>query len=261
MGLVDQARWGAYSSQVFPKGLDLNRCIIPMDPGTFRANPSASFRAGSIVTRENPTGLVNIATGSDCFGVSKWNKGSGSTTIIVDQAIVLNGTTATALQLGILAGQTISNVAVRSAPDMGGTLYSGSTDYTAVLSGSGPPSIARIGGTTISDGATVYVTFQVPLNTAALNVDGREFHMDGVDDVGNQDDFCTVIIGASVLFTMEWVARTYALSGANMNLYCSGAGQFTNDTTGSPDFLGHVFQLPRADDRYMGVRLGGIPVA
>lgn len=257
MGLVDQARWGAYTNQVYPKGLDLGRCQIDQELGVYRANPTATFRAGSIVTRESPTGLIASATGADTFGVSKWNKGTGGMTIIVDQAIVLNGTTATALSLGLLGGP-ISNVAVRSALDMGGTLYTVTTDYTANLSNA---TITRVALGAITDGQTVYVTFQAVLTTAALNVDGREFHMDGLDDVGNQDDFCTVIQGHSIIFTMEWVGRTYALTGANSNLYCSAGGQFTNDSSGSPDFMGHCFQLPRASDRYMGVRMNGIAVA
>lgn len=255
MGIVDQARWGAYSSQVFPKGLDLGRCDIHTELGTYRANPNASFRAGSLTTRENPTGLINAATGADVFGVSKWCKGSAGITVIVDQAIVLNGTTAANLTLGVLGGP-ISNVAVRSAPDMAGTLYTVTTDYTVNASNA---QITRVALGAILDGQTVYVTFQVPLNTRALQFEGQEFHMSGLDDVGNQDDFCTIITGPSILFTVEWVPGTYALTGANMNLYCSTGGQFWNTVSG--DFQGHVFQLPTSVDRWMGVRTGGVPVA
>lgn len=254
MGIVDQARWGAYTNQVYPKGLDLGRCVIDQELGTYRANPNAAFRAGSIVTRENPTGLVNAATGADTLGVSKWNKGSAGITVIVDQAIVLNGTTPTNLTLGNLGGP-VSNVAVRLAPDMGGALFTVATDYTV---NAGNAQITRVALGGITDGQTVYVTFQVPLNARALQFDGQEFHMNGVDDVGNQDDFCTVIQGHSILFTVEWVPGTWALTGAAMNAYCSAGGQFSNTISG--DFMGHCFQLPTSVDRWMGVRVGGVPV-
>jgi hypothetical protein len=241
----------AFTGQVFKKGLDLGRSTIGRDLGVYTADANATIRAGQLVSR-NATGAVIAATGADVFGVGKWNKQQFGVSVNVDEAIVLNGTTPTNLRRG-----NISNVAVRSAPNMGGTLFTGAGgDYNANLTNG---TIARDATTTIGDGDTVYVTYTYALTDADFDFDGRVFHNLGSNDVSNQDNRITVITDWSLLFNMEWdTSRTYALTGANSNLFCSTEGKFTNAS--GTDFVGKVFQLPTAQDQYMGMTVSGIPV-
>jgi len=71
---------------------------------------------------------------------------------VLGEAIVLNGTTPTNL-----AFSNLSNVAnVNSAPDVQGTDFAETTDYTVDLV---LGTVTRVGGGAIGDGATVYVTY------------------------------------------------------------------------------------------------------
>jgi hypothetical protein len=63
----------------------------------------------------------------------------------------------------------------------------------------------------------------------------------------------------------DTIRQDYALTGAGKNLYCGGGvtpalkGLFTTDSA-EGEFVGHVIQVPTADDPFLGVRLGGDPV-
>jgi len=247
----------AFDAQIFKKGLDLKRSIFSRSLGTEVAGPAADFRPGQIVTRD-ASGYIQPCTGLYSYGVAKWGKTQLGNSLTVDKEMVLTGTTAISLGRG-----SVSNVTVRAAPDMGGALYVGAgTDYTVVaLAGT----VARAGGSAITDGQTVYVTF-----TYALTAD--DFLTDGTHWFGNEADRATfnagrvaVITDWSRLFTVEWATGkgvteglTYALTGAPSNLYCNADGRFSNDPVG--DLVGRCYQLPTNDDPFMGVTYHGNPV-
>ncbi|APU88874.1 hypothetical protein Rctr197k_048 [Virus Rctr197k] len=253
----------AFDGQIVKKGLDLNRSIIHRDLGTEVVNPTAQVRAGQLVTRD-ATGYIAQATGTMVYGVAKWGSAPFGVGVVTDLPMVLNGTTATATGYA-----NISNVTVRSAPDMGGTLYVGAgTDYNAVAVAG---TIARDATTTITDGQTVYATFTYALVDADFNFDGRFFQNQAADRTLYQEARITVITDWARLFTIEWttgdlgaggggVNATYALTGVLSNLYCSPEGKFTNDTAGGASFVGRVYQLPTAQDPYMGLTAHGNPV-
>lgn len=254
----------AFDGQIFKKGLDLTRSIITRDLGTEVVNPTATIRPGMIVSRDT-TGYIVAATGLDCYGIAKWGKDAFGVSVQVDLPVVLNGTTASNLTVNGQGRGNVSNVTVRSAPNMGGTVYAAATDYTL---NAGNGTLARQGGGTIPDGATVYVTFTYALVDADYQFDGRFWQNQDVDRTAFQEGRITIITDWARVFTVEWTTgdgvatapnSTYSLTGANSKLYCSPEGKFTNDTAGSPDFVGRVYQLPTATDPYMGVTAGGNP--
>ena len=249
----------AFDGQIFKKGLDLDRCVITRDLGTEVANPTTTFNPGSIVARD-ASGFIIGATGLDTYGIAKWGKTAFGDSVNVDEAIVLNGLVATNLKRG-----NVSDVTVRSAPNMGGTVYVSGTDYTANLSNG---TITRIGAGAIPTGATVYVTYVFALTDADFTFDGRFWQNQDADRTAFQDgtslNMITVITDWSRVFTIEWTTgtgvaagSTYSLVGATSRLYCSAEGKFTN--VSGTDFVGRVYQIPTASDPWMGVTAGGNP--
>lgn len=255
----------AFDGQVNKKGLDLNRSVILRDLGTEVVNPASLINAGSIVSRD-ASGYVVGATGLDVYGVAKWGSAPFGVSVVTDFPLTLTGTTAGQLLVNNQARGNVSNVTVRSAPNMGGTVYAaGGVDYTLV---SGAGTIARSGGSSIPSGATVYVTFTYALVDADFTFDGRFWQNQDADRTAFQEGRITVITDWARLFTIEWTTgdgvahaanNTYTITGATSKLYCSPQGKFTNDNTGAPDFVGRVYQLPTAQDPYMGVTAGGNP--
>lgn len=251
VGLGNNAQLGAFQNRTFAEGLDLGRCQISEALGVYVADAAASFRAGSLVMR-NSSGLVVASDGTDVLGVAKWNKATGLLGAKVDEAIVLVGTTASNLSRA-----NVSNVRVASATGYTGTTYTVTTDYTVNATNG---TVTRNGAGAIASGATVYVTYTFQITTQELYQNQGTNFWNNVDDVSQADNRVTVITDAELIFTTQYdSSRTYALTGANSNLYAATggglAGLFTNDTSGSAEFVGRVFQLPTAADPYMGIRL------
>jgi hypothetical protein len=261
----------AFTGQVFKKGLDLGRCKITLDDGTLVAGPTATFNAGSIVTRDN-NGFIQPSIGVDTYGVAKWGKTTFGASVAVDNAIVLASTNPTPNAAFVTVnGQprgAISDVTVRSLPNMGGVLYSGGgVDYT-VTPGTGL--ITRNPAGAIPDGATVFVSFVYALTDADFQFDGRFFQNQDADRTAFQVDsslrVITVITDWSRLFTTEWApgngigagnGLTYTIAGTTSKLYASTEGKFIN--VSGTDFVGRVFQIPTATDPFMGVISHGNP--
>ena len=144
-----------------------------------------------------------------------------------------------------------------------GTVYTGAgTDYTLNATNG---TLTHNGAGAIPVATPVYATYTYELSSRDLDFQGRNF-FNFTDDVSISDGRVTVITNASMLFTSQYdSARVdYALTGTGKNLYCGGntadlAGLFTTDSS-EGEFVGHVLQIPTADDPFLGVRLGGDPV-
>ncbi len=264
VGLGNTADLGAFLNRIFPEGLDLGRCVINEALGTWVADPTNTFRAGMLVMR-NSSGLVIPSDGTDVLGVAKWNHTSSMFAVAVDEVVVLVGTTASALKhgnLGTFTGGT--SVRVASAAKGGGTVYTegGGADYT-VSAANG--TVTRVGGGTIPDPGTVYVTYMYQLaETDLLQFQGKNFWNTN-DEVSISDNRVAVITQAEILFTTQYAQKdTFALTGANSNLYAATTdgqeGLFTTSTAGSAKFVGRVLQVPTASDPFLGVRLIKTPV-
>ena len=257
---LNSPRLGAFQSNIFPRGLDLGRTVIMQDIGTFRADTSAVFEAGMLVAQDANGNIVKCV-GRPVLGVAKWNKCLAYTAAIMDEPISFptSGSTIS------LKHPNISNIQVRSAANYGGTLYADPAHYTVASAVNGTLTHSG-GGSTIPVATTVYALYTYELSSRDLDFQGRNF-WNFTDDVSVADNRITVITDASILFTTMYdTSRVYTLTGTGKNLYCAGAvtalkaGLFTNDPA-EGEFVGHVIQVPSADDPFLGVRIGGNPVA
>ena len=260
MGSVstNSPRLGAFQNQVFPRGLDLGRCVILQDIGVFRADVAASFEQGMLVAQDAVGNLVKCV-GKPVLGVAKWNKTLTFHAAVVDEPVsfAVISTTAT------LRHPVVSGFQLRSAINFGGSLYTSPGDYTIVTTNGIITHSGALSG--IPAATTVYASYTYELTSADIDFQGRNF-WNQLDDVTIADGRVTVITDASMLFTSQYdSSRVYTLTGTGKNLYCGGgvtaalAGLFTNDPA-EGQFIGHVIQVPTADDPFLGVRLGGDPV-
>jgi hypothetical protein len=227
------------------------------DIGVYRAADAADFEQGMLVAQDVDGNLVKCVS-KPVLGVAKWNKTNVFTAAIVDEPIsfATSGGTATLKHPATLRLQ------LRSAPHFGGSLYASPGDYTFTA---GSPVVTHAGGGSgIPVGTAVYASYTYQLLPSDFQFEGRNF-WNFTDDVTQADSRVTVITDASMLFTTQYdPTRVYTLTGVGKNLYCGGntaalAGLFTNDSAEGA-FVGHVIQVPTADDPFLGIRLGGDPV-
>jgi hypothetical protein len=221
------------------------------DIGTYVALDSATIRAGQFVTYD-ANGFIIPSTGTGTIGVSKWNKQQFGVSVNVDEAVTLVGVVASNL-----ARPNVSNVAVRSAINFGGTLYTPGVGNDYVVNAANG-TVTRDPLTTIPDGATVYVTYTYALTDADFEFDGRDFRNQSNNDVLGQENRITVITNWARLFTIEYDTSVNYGTAANFKLYVSAAGKATS--AAGTDFAGQVHQPPRADDPYLGMAITGNPV-
>lgn len=249
--LLNSANIAAPNFQVNKKGLDEVRSKFTSDIGIYQAAAGSAFMQGNIMT-QGAGGYWDICAGTDAKGISRANKIAFGTAVMVDVAVVMTGTTAQSL-----GRANVSNVAVRSAVAMGGTQYTVTTDYTVDATAG---TVTRVAIGAITSGQTVYVTFTYALTAADFKYDGRTWWNNALDEVTPNANRVSIIQDWSLLFTVQYdTLRQYTLTGVGGNLYCSAAGQFSNNISG--DYLGNCMQLPTASDPYMGVISNGNVVA
>lgn len=236
-------------------GLDLKRSQYIDDFGAYDANASATWRAGQIVNLNAAQEVILDAgtiAGDSPFGVAKFDKTTAPYATVVGEYIQLNALVPTALAHANL----FTGVRVATLP-MTGTVYTegGGGDYTCnYVNGT----LVRVGGG-IADGEYVYVNYMYALTAADINREGRNFWLSN-DDVTIQDNRITVITGRATLFTSQYdPSETYAVNDV---LYAGEqatnlmGGYFTIAVT-SGHVVGKVFQIPTADDPYLGVTFTG----
>lgn len=250
-------RFQAFRSDIHAVGIDLRRSIITTDNGAYVADPTATFRAGQILA-QNSSGNFAVCDGLGAapinvpFGFAKWNKASSLLASTTDEAIVLNGVIATNLRHANIFGSPAGGVRVSSTPTgVTGTTYAegGANDYTVNYTNG---QITRTAGSTIADGATVYVTYKYYPSEADLDFQGRNF-WNFLDEVTIAQGRIAIITSWSVLFTTMYdPAQTYSIQQQLYVDTAAKAGLLTNQAGGRPAF-GRVFQLPGADDPFMGI--------
>jgi hypothetical protein len=256
VGLGNNAKLGAFQNKIHQEGLDLGRCQIREAPGIFVADPANTFNAGMAVMLDTTTGLVVPSDGTGFLGVAKWNHATALVAAVVDEAVVLTGTTAASL-----AHANVSNVAVNSAAGMAAaTLFTVTTDYTVSATNG---TVTRVALGSITDGATVYVSYHYSIPTSDLTQTQGQNFWNTLDEVSQADGRVTVITGSELLFTTQFDSSVgYAIDGAVYASTTAGKeGLFTSSSAGSAKFVGRVFQVPSASDPYIGLRLVKGPVA
>jgi hypothetical protein len=250
-------RFRAFRSDIHAVGIDLRRSVISTDGGAYVADPTATFRAGQVLA-QNASGNFVVCDGLGAapinapFGFAKWNKATSLLAAAVDEAVVVNGLVASNLKHANIFGSPAGGVRVSSTPTgVTGTTYveGAGNDYTINYTNG---QITRLATTTIPDGGTVYVTYKYYPSEADLDFQGRNF-WNFLDEVTVAQGRIAIITNWSVLFTSMYdPAQTYAVAQALYVDTAAKAGLLTNQAGGRPAF-GRVFQLPGADDPFMGV--------
>lgn len=249
-------RFKAFQSDINQVGIDLRRSVIKSDVGVYVADPAATFRAGMVLAVGSAQQMVVCdgtasAPANVPFGFAKWNKCTALIAAVVDEAVVLTGTTASNLQhANIFNVSGAAGVAVRSAVAQGGTTFTETTDYVVNYTNG---TLTRNGGGAIPSGSTVYVSYRYTVAESDLDFQGRNF-WNFLDEVTIANGRITVITDWNILFTTMYdSSRTYAQNDALQVDGGSKAGLLTNLTGGGRPVFGRVFQIPSADDPFLGI--------
>lgn len=252
---VNSPRLEAFQSDTFATGLDLKRCEITRNLGVYKASEGATIRQGQMVALNASQELV-VADSNGVRGVARWNKALLGKSLNVDEPVTLTGTTTMNL-----ARPNVSNVSVRSAPNQGGTVYTGGgTDYTVNTTNG---TITRVALGAIPSGDTVYVTYTYDMTESDYRFQGKNFFNTN-DDVSPAEGRLAIVQGPATIFTTEYdTSRTYALTGAGASLFCGGTtagleGLFTNNPA-EGRYVGRVIQLPSAADPFLGLEFSPHP--
>jgi hypothetical protein len=250
-------RWEAYQVGAGRcMGLDLKRSQYIDDFGNYDANTAAVFRAGQLVQLNAAQEVILDVGAVSPFGVAKFDKTTSRYATVVGEYIQLNGLAATPLAHANLfaAAGGVASGAIRVAAALTGAAYTQDTDY----------SVNYVNGTITDLGvgivlnSYVYVNYQYALTAVDELREGRNFWL-STDDVTIQDERVTVITGRATLFTSQYdQSQTYSVNDA---LYSGAAadslsGYFTKRVT-STFVVGKVFQIPTADDPFLGVTFTG----
>lgn len=250
-------RLSAFSNQLFPAGIDLNRSRITVADGTWVAASAAAFRAGSPVMLDS-NGAVVIADGTKrVLGVAKWPKVTLGTAVVVDEEVNFGSAGATAT----LAHPNISNIAVRSAINGGGTQYTDTVidtgdDYTVNLTNGTILHIAALSNGDIDPTLPVYVSYTWSLTASDYQFEGLNF-WNSNDYWTIQGGFGCVIEAPSKLYVTEYDTRqVYSLTAATSNIYVNSSGLFTT-VIGSNLLVGKCISVPSAEDPFLGINFHG----
>ena len=96
-------------------------------------------------------------------------------------------------------------------------------------------------------------SYRYSLVEADYEFEGKNF-WNSNDSVTIQDGRVAVALAPALIFTTEFetdVAEPYATTGLGSNIYINSSGLFTT-TVGSNKLVGHVIQVPTADQPFLG---------
>jgi len=240
-------------------GIDLIRSVYNRNLGTYVSSPVAAYRAGMLVELDASQQVQACGTVSGVmnpFGFSKYTKANTLYATVVAEAVTLNGVVASNLKHASL--WNVSGADGVKVANAAGVAYTETTDYTVnytngqvtrVVSGTGP-----------ADGETVYVTYQYQVTEQELKFEGRNF-WNFLNDVDIQNGLISVITDWSIIFTTQYDPT--AVYAVNNKLYAgdsaNGKAGLVTKNAGNP-YIGRVFQVPTADDPFLGVQFAGGPL-
>jgi len=237
-------------------GIDLIRSVYTRNLGTYVAAPLTTFRAGMLVQLNASQQVEICGTGGVTlpFGFTKYTKATTLFASVIGEQIQLNGIAATNLAHaalrtpGAIGGIRVWNLTT-------GASYTEAVHYTAnYVNGT----VVRIvAGGSPADGEIVGCDYAYQVTEAELKFEGRNF-WNLQNDVDIQDGKITVINDWSIIFTNQYdPSQTYAVNDA-LTAGTSGdvlTGLVTKG--GAGPFVGRVFQVPTADDPFLGVNYVG----
>jgi len=242
-------------------GIDLMRTQYTRNLGIYVANATAIFRAGMLVQLNSSQEVEICGNGgvTKPFGFAKYNKASTLYAAVVSEQITLNGTVATNLAHanlwvpGATGGVRVFNLSTGVSYTEGG-----GNDYAANYTNG---TITRDGASTIPDGGTVGVDYQYQVTEQELQFEGRNF-WNFLNDVDIQNGKITVINDWSLIFTTQYdSAQTYAVNDGLKAGVSGDTKQGLVTKAGAGPFIGTVFQVPTADDPFLGVQYAGGPTS
>ena len=249
----------AFSSRVedfrienFAHGLDHKRSIAQYAFGHYVAAEAATWESGMLVDLD-ASGNVIKSVGAAPFGVAKYNKGTGKFAAVHAEYIQLNGVVATNLKHPLVLAAAGGVAGVRVLDGAVVRTEGGGSDYVVNYANG---TIVRAGASAIADGAYVYVDYHYAVSATDLARDGFNF-WNQVNDTTIQGNKTVVVTGRSRIFTsMYSSADTFAV-GANVTAGTTAEvleGYF-RAAAGAGAVVGKCFQVPTADDPYLGVEL------
>ena len=250
----------AFRVSPYATGLDLNRSQIKESLGNYIVDETTptTIYAGMLVQQNVGNQLIEVCTGAIPFGFAKYNRATAVRGVVVGEYVrVYTGVAAQLSHTNIWAPN--ANDGVRVAAALTDAAYTLTTDYT-IQSAAGTITNAGVG---IADGAYVYVNYTYTLSTAELALHGQNF-WNSQDDAQYQAGRFTVITDWSTLFTTAYdTAGTYIVG---MQLYAgrtakNKSGYVCADNTEGLAYIGRCFQIPTANDPYLGVKFVGGMVA
>lgn len=243
-----------------PMGYDFERSQPQQAFGHYLANTAATFRAGMLV-QQNAAQEMIICAGTEPFGFARFDKTTALYQTVVDEYIQLNGVIATALAHANLLDPTgaapSDALTVATAVQGGGTVYTEgvAADYTvSTVNGT----VVRVGGGTIGDGDYVYVTYMYELTNAQIQREGNSF-TNSTDLVTQWGGKLSVATGPGLIFTTAYDPNVQYTVNLALHAGTTGnglAGLVTVAAHGTA-FIGNVYQIPSADDPYLGIKYVG----
>jgi hypothetical protein len=189
------------------------------------------------------------------FGFAKYTKANELYAAVIGERITLTGTVATNLKHANLLAPGVTAGGVRVVVVSSGAVATETTDYVVnYINGQ----VTRNGASVvIASGAVVAVDYAYQVTEQELRYEGRNF-WNMTNDVDIQDGKITVITDWSIIFTTQYdPSLTYEV---NDKLYAgssaAGLAGLVCQTSANP-YIGRVFQVPTADDPFLGIQFVG----
>lgn len=236
-------------------GIDLMRSVVGRNLGIYVANAATTFRAGMLVDL-NANQEVVVSAGAQPFGFAKYTKANTLYAAVVAEPIQLTGVAWINLKHAALfdAGGVAPLSSVVVTDILGTTTYVRGVNYNVNYTNG---QVQRIAVPGIADGDTVLVSYQYPVTEAELKFEGRNF-WNFINDVDAQGGKITVINDWSLIFTTQFnPGLTYAVNETlTAGAVAAGLGGLVTKGGGGA-YIGKVFQVPTADDPFLGIRYVG----
>lgn len=250
----------AYQVSPFSVGMDLNRSQIKEALGNYVVDTTTptTIRSGMLVQQNTSTQKIEVCTGAVPFGFAKYNRSTALYGMVVGEYIKLDDTTVKALAHSNLLDPGASSIfTVRVGAALTGAAYIQDTDFTCNEANG---TIVRLGAG-IPNHSYVYVNYAFLLSTADQNIYGQNF-WNSMDDAAYQGSRFTVVTDWATIFTTQYDPSATFTVGALCYAGRSSkakSGLVCADSTEGQTVVGRCFQVPTANDPFLGVKyIGGM---
>lgn len=244
----------AFQNENFAGGYDHKRSVAQFAFGHYVAAEAATWESGMVVDLD-ASGNVIKSVGVAPFGIAKFSKNTGKTAAVVGEYIQCFHAVATNLKHSNLFDPTAGAVDTGIRLHNGaGVVYTVGAGHYAVNYVNGTVTTANVGGAP-ADGAFLYVDYAYNVSSTDLARDGLNF-WNQANDTTQQGNKCVIVNGRGRIFTSQFYpSDTYAVNGVvNAGVVADGLDGLVR-SGGAGLAIGKVFQVPTADDPYLGIEL------